>query len=120
MSDALSVVTFDTEDFKWVWDAHAYNHVTPLSAAGTRLSIFRQHILLGGTVHLKTHEQDLLFETVTRFDDWVFTNFPDCLSLYPKTKVISVAELRMQNEKKKEQDTAQKNLLQTLRDANFR
>jgi hypothetical protein len=90
------VATLDAKDFRWLWEAHGYGHVTPISAAARRLSIFRRHIAEGGHVHVKTHEQDAFFENVTRFDDWVFQHFPDCASLYPMPNVGTVAQMRAQ------------------------
>ena len=49
INDKTSHVTLGQNDFSWIWQAHQTNNATPVSAATTRLSIFRQHIVSGGT-----------------------------------------------------------------------
>ena len=120
INDKTSHVTLGQNDFSWIWQAHQTNNATPVSAATTHLSIFRQHIVSGGTVHLKTRGSDILFETVTRFDKWVSISFPNCMSLYPRKNVATVAEMRKQMAEDTNREKAQKSLLETLRDANFR
>ena len=106
-----SQITLDQNDFDGLMLDHDQNTLTHVRSAAIGLSVFRQHIMFGGTVHLKIEKTDRAFgkvtqfdriiESVPQFDDWTFTNFPFCKSLYPYSEASDLAVRRITIAKRK-------------------